>query len=193
MRWILAFTLCLLPLSSAHPTVIDYKIIGQAERLRLGESHEITVDFSVDTLNWHWVSLSVDLWGRTWTPTDPNNNLLDIWSEEPEGEPTLWFDWSPSVESFGEVLRFQPFPEWKLHLSNVEVARDPLSFLDQSFFVNEFASLNTGEILGLSGRITKVAQVPEGLSILLLIGGLILLGGQQMFSRDSFRARRSGQ
>ncbi|MCC4282381.1 MULTISPECIES: hypothetical protein [Marinobacter] len=180
MRWILVFMFWFVPLS-AYSDLIDYQIQGHAEWLSHGDSSDITVSFSVDTESWKWESLSVELWGRTWMPTDSANNQISVWSDEPEGGPTHWFNWSPSVESLGEVITFQPFPEWKLHLVNEEIANDPLRFLDQSFFVSEFATLNTGETLGLSGQILKAAQVTEGASILLLITGLILFGFQQFF------------
>ena len=94
------------------------------------------------------------------------------------------FQWRKSVQSLGEVITFQPFPEWKLHLVNNEMANEPLSFLDQSFFVNEFATLSTGETLGLSGQIFKVSQVTEGSSIMMLISGLLFLGFQRTFFRS---------
>ena len=183
MRWMLAFTFWLASFS-AYPDLIDYQIQGHAERLSNGESSSVTVNFRVDVERWEWVSLSVDLWGRSWTPTDSANNQIGVWSEEPEGGPTRWFDWSPSVQSLGEVITFQPFPEWKLHLVNNEMANEPLSFLEQSFFVNEFATLSTGETLGLSGQIFKVSQVTEGSSIMMLISGLLFLGFQRTFFRS---------
>ena len=69
MRWILVFMFWFVPLS-AYSDLIDYQIQGHAEWLSHGDSSDITVSFSVDTESWKWESLSVELWGRTWMPTD---------------------------------------------------------------------------------------------------------------------------
>jgi len=95
MRWILAFMFLLLPLS-VNAALISYQVEGVVEELSGEGSDSVKVQFIVNTETWSWVSLGVELWGRLWTPTDSSNRQISIWSREPEGGPTHWFNWTPT-------------------------------------------------------------------------------------------------
>lgn len=184
MRWILAFMFLLLPLS-VNAALISYQVEGVVEEFSGEGSDSVKVQFTVNTETWSWVSLGVELWGRLWTPTDSSNRQISIWSREPEGGPTHWFNWTPTLQSLDEVLQFQPFPEWKLHIVDEVIDAEPLGFLERSFFVNQFLTLSTGETLGLSGRVSKVVQVGETPAIVIFIAGLFfLVVHQNLFRRQ---------